>query len=156
MFYKTLLTNSWYLGIEESKRATLLHTREFITFNVKWSSKAIPKNKVHTFVRIELLLTFNEYLYAMYSNFFQAPKNTPDEVAAAASSCFKLNSLQLQCLLMKYQYEPEEIPIPPEVLDNVVRVSVQFCIYIFLASRMEVIEDSVMSSWVHGFLQVIY
>lgn len=55
---------------------------------------------------------------------FQAPKNTPDEVAAAASSCFKLNSLQLQSLLMKYQYEPDEVPIPPEVLDNVVRVSV--------------------------------
>lgn len=70
----------------------------------------------------------------MFTDLFQAPKNTPDEVAAAASSCFKLNSLQLQCLLMKYQYEPEEIPIPPEVLDNVVRVSVHF-VFVFCCDQ---------------------
>ncbi|XP_021958494.1 afadin isoform X3 [Folsomia candida] len=57
------------------------------------------------------------------THLLQAMKNTAEEVSTAASSCFKLNSMQLRCLLMKYQYDSDEAPISPEILENVVRVA---------------------------------
>ncbi|CAG7837489.1 unnamed protein product [Allacma fusca] len=57
------------------------------------------------------------------AHLLQSPKNTPEELATTASSCFKLNSLQLRCLLMKYQYEADEVPVPSDILDNVIRVA---------------------------------
>lgn len=62
-------------------------------------------------------------------------KNTAEEVSTAASSCFKLNSMQLRCLLMKYQYDSDEAPISPEILENVVRVChLTFYVFIFYYS----------------------
>jgi hypothetical protein len=89
--------------------------------------------------KASLLCSRNE----SFNNVLQAPKNTPDEVAAAASSCFKLNSLQLRCLLMKYSYESDEVPIAPEILENVVRVSIVSCLeyYDLVIARMSLIRS---------------
>jgi len=53
---------------------------------------------------------------------FQAPKNTPQDLAALSTTCFKLNSLQLRALLSKYEAAPDEARLSPEVIENVVRV----------------------------------
>ena len=52
----------------------------------------------------------------------QAPKTTPEQLADVASSCFKLNSLQLQALLERYRPAPDEPPLPPQLIAAIVRV----------------------------------
>ena len=66
----------------------------------------------------------------MYCNFIpqaahllQAPKSSPDNIANISSTCFKLNSLQLRELLERYQPEPNEPPIPHNLIDRVVSVA---------------------------------
>ncbi|XP_059470521.1 afadin isoform X2 [Neocloeon triangulifer] len=53
----------------------------------------------------------------------QAPKYTADQLATLSSTCFKLNSLQLAALLKRYWRAPNEPEVPPELVENVVRVA---------------------------------
>lgn len=53
----------------------------------------------------------------------QAPKYTADQLATLSSTCFKLNSMQLAALLRRYWRAPNEPEVPPELVENVVRVA---------------------------------
>ncbi|XP_058809289.1 uncharacterized protein LOC131674567 [Phymastichus coffea] len=57
------------------------------------------------------------------THLLQSPKYNPEELAALSSSCFKLNSLQVRALLQKYQPAADEPRLPPELIENVVRVA---------------------------------
>lgn len=61
---------------------------------------------------------------------YQAPKYTGEDLATITSTCFKLNSLQLKALLVKYQPALDEPRLPHELIDNVVRVMITIYIYI--------------------------
>ncbi|XP_054451257.1 afadin isoform X3 [Pteronotus mesoamericanus] len=50
-------------------------------------------------------------------------KYAPEDVPNINSTCFKLNSLQLQALLQNYHCAPDEPFIPAELIDNVVAVA---------------------------------
>lgn len=56
----------------------------------------------------------------------KAPKYTGEDLASITSTCFKLNSLQLKALLVKYQPALDEPRLPHELIDNVVRVRFSF------------------------------
>jgi len=60
------------------------------------------------------------------NNVDQAPKYTGEDLASITSTCFKLNSLQLKALLVKYQPALDEPRLPHELIDNVVRVRLLF------------------------------
>lgn len=53
----------------------------------------------------------------------ESQKATADVVADVSSSCFKLNSLQLQALLQNYQPAHDELPISPELIERAVVVA---------------------------------
>ena len=54
----------------------------------------------------------------------QAPKNNVDDLTGITSTCYKLNSLQLRAMLERYQPAADEpARIPPQLIDNIVRVS---------------------------------
>ena len=53
----------------------------------------------------------------------QAPKSTAEQLADVAASCFKLNSLQLRCLLERYRPAPDEPSISPQLVAHIVRVA---------------------------------
>ena len=57
------------------------------------------------------------------AHLLQAPKSTAEQLADVASSCFKLNSMQLQALLERYRPTPEEPPLPPQLIAAIVRVA---------------------------------
>ncbi|KAH3729846.1 hypothetical protein DPMN_055824 [Dreissena polymorpha] len=57
------------------------------------------------------------------AHLLQAPKSSPDDIANISSTCFKLNSLQLRELLERYINEPNEPPIPHNLIDRVVSVA---------------------------------
>lgn len=61
----------------------------------------------------------------------QAPKYTGEDLASITSTCFKLNSLQLKALLVKYQPAHDEPRLPHELIDNVVRVHT-IILYLYL------------------------
>nr|XP_015850354.1 afadin isoform X11 [Peromyscus maniculatus bairdii] len=50
-------------------------------------------------------------------------KYVPDDIPNINSTCFKLNSLQLQALLQNYHCAPDEPFIPPDLIKNVVAVA---------------------------------
>ncbi|XP_048661758.1 afadin isoform X10 [Marmota marmota marmota] len=50
-------------------------------------------------------------------------KYAPDDIPNINSTCFKLNSLQLQALLQNYHCAPDEPFIPTDLIDNVVAVA---------------------------------
>ncbi|XP_073926354.1 afadin isoform X16 [Castor canadensis] len=50
-------------------------------------------------------------------------KYAPDDIPNINSTCFKLNSLQLQALLQNYHCAPDEPFIPTELIENVVAVA---------------------------------
>ncbi|XP_052088291.1 afadin-like isoform X6 [Mytilus californianus] len=57
------------------------------------------------------------------AHLLEAPKSSADDIANICSTCFKLNSLQLRELLQQYIPEPNEPPIPQNLIDQVVRVA---------------------------------
>jgi len=57
------------------------------------------------------------------AHLLQARKGTAEDIATLSSTCFKLNSLQLKCLLSRYQPAPDEAPINNEMIDTIVRVA---------------------------------
>ncbi|XP_071137644.1 afadin-like isoform X5 [Mytilus edulis] len=57
------------------------------------------------------------------AHLLEAPKTIADDIANICSTCFKLNSLQLRELLQQYIPEPNEPPIPQNLIDQVVRVA---------------------------------
>ncbi|KAJ8680884.1 hypothetical protein QAD02_016671 [Eretmocerus hayati] len=57
------------------------------------------------------------------THLLQAPKYNADELATLSSTCFKLNSLQVRALLQKYHPADDEPTLPPELIENVVRVA---------------------------------
>ena len=47
-----------------------------------------------------------------------------DDLTGITNACYKLNSLQLRAMLERYQPAPDEpARIPPQLIDNIVRVS---------------------------------
>ncbi|XP_006871245.1 PREDICTED: afadin-like [Chrysochloris asiatica] len=50
-------------------------------------------------------------------------KYAPDDIPSINSTCFKLNSLQLQALLQNYHCAPDEPFIPTDLIENVVAVA---------------------------------
>ncbi|XP_038621797.1 afadin isoform X3 [Tachyglossus aculeatus] len=50
-------------------------------------------------------------------------KYSPDDIPNINSTCFKLNSLQLQALLQNYHCAPDEPFIPTDLIENVVAVA---------------------------------
>ncbi|XP_035153087.2 afadin isoform X24 [Callithrix jacchus] len=50
-------------------------------------------------------------------------KYAPDDIPNISSTCFKLNSLQLQALLQNYHCAPDEPFIPTDLIENVVAVA---------------------------------
>ncbi|XP_026807778.1 afadin isoform X1 [Rhopalosiphum maidis] len=62
-------------------------------------------------------------LISQAADLLHAPKYTGEDLASITSTCFKLNSLQLKALLVKYQPAPDEPRLPHELIDNVVRVA---------------------------------
>jgi len=50
-------------------------------------------------------------------------KYAPDDIPNINSTCFKLNSLQLQALLQNYHCAPDEPFIPTDLIENVVAVA---------------------------------
>ncbi|XP_040614184.1 afadin isoform X14 [Mesocricetus auratus] len=50
-------------------------------------------------------------------------KYVPDDITNINSTCFKLNSLQLQALLQNYHCAPDEPFIPTDLIENVVAVA---------------------------------
>ncbi|XP_069142447.1 uncharacterized protein [Argopecten irradians] len=57
------------------------------------------------------------------AHLLQAPKASSDDIADISSTCFKLNSLQLQELLQRYMPEPGEPPIPHSLIESVVSIA---------------------------------
>ncbi|KAG8189760.1 hypothetical protein JTE90_012933 [Oedothorax gibbosus] len=57
------------------------------------------------------------------AHLLQAPKSNSEDLASISSLCFKLNSLQLQTLLEKYQPSEDEPHIPRELIESVVKVA---------------------------------
>ncbi|XP_052826944.1 afadin [Octopus bimaculoides] len=57
------------------------------------------------------------------AHLLQAPKNNNDDIANISSTCFKLNSLQIQALLQNYIPEDNEPRIPQSLIDRVVTVA---------------------------------
>ncbi|XP_025196487.1 afadin isoform X4 [Melanaphis sacchari] len=62
-------------------------------------------------------------LISQAADLLHAPKYTGEDLASITSTCFKLNSLQLKALLVKYQPASDEPRLPHELIDNVVRVA---------------------------------
>ncbi|XP_050433436.1 afadin isoform X2 [Adelges cooleyi] len=62
-------------------------------------------------------------LISQAADLLHAPKYTGEDLASITSTCFKLNSLQLKALLVKYQPAHDEPRLPHELIDNVVRVA---------------------------------
>lgn len=50
-------------------------------------------------------------------------KYAPEDAAGINSTCFKLNSLQLQALLHNYHCAPDEPLVPPDLIESVVAVA---------------------------------
>lgn len=71
------------------------------------------------------------------THLLQAPKYNAEELATLSSTCFKLNSLQVRALLQKYQPAPDEPRLPAELIENVVRVSVYFIIFINIVKLLD-------------------
>ncbi|CAL1290125.1 unnamed protein product [Larinioides sclopetarius] len=57
------------------------------------------------------------------AHLLQAPKSNSEDLASISSLCFKLNSLQLQTLLERYQPAEDEPHIPRELIESVVKVA---------------------------------
>lgn len=57
------------------------------------------------------------------AHLLQAPKSNSEDLASISSLCFKLNSLQLQTLLERYQPSEDEPLIPRELIESVVKVA---------------------------------
>ena len=57
------------------------------------------------------------------AHLLQAPKTTPEQLADVASSCFKLNSLQLGALLERYRPVGDEPQMSPQLIAAIVRVA---------------------------------
>merc|ERR1719411_1221824 len=57
------------------------------------------------------------------AHLLQASKSTPEDIATLSSTCFKLNSLQLETLLSRYQPAEHEAPISPDLIQTIVRVA---------------------------------
>jgi len=57
------------------------------------------------------------------AHLLQARKGTPDDIASLSSTCFKLNSYQLESLLSRYQPAEHESPINSDLIDTIVKVA---------------------------------
>jgi len=57
------------------------------------------------------------------AHLLQARKGSAEDIATLSSTCFKLNSLQLESLLSRYQPAEHEAPINNELIDTIVRVA---------------------------------
>ena len=57
------------------------------------------------------------------AHLLQARKSTAEDIATLSSTCFKLNSLQLEALLSRYQPAEHEAPISPDLIQTIVRVA---------------------------------
>jgi len=57
------------------------------------------------------------------AHLLQARKGSADDIATLSSTCFKLNSLQLESLLSRYQPADHEAPINNELIETIVRVA---------------------------------
>ncbi|XP_046450063.1 afadin-like isoform X3 [Daphnia pulex] len=61
------------------------------------------------------------------AHLLQSPKNTAEQLVETASSCFKLNSLQLRALLERYRPSPQDgepaNAIPAQLIQHIVRVA---------------------------------
>ena len=57
------------------------------------------------------------------AHLLQARKSTAEDIATLSSTCFKLNSLQLESLLSRYQPAEHEEPISQELIQTIVRVA---------------------------------
>jgi len=57
------------------------------------------------------------------AHLLQARKGSAEDIATLSSTCFKLNSLQLESLLSRYQPAEHEAPINKELIDTIVRVA---------------------------------
>ncbi|XP_031778408.1 afadin isoform X10 [Nasonia vitripennis] len=59
------------------------------------------------------------------THLLQAPKYNTEELAALSATCFKLNSLQVQALLQKYQPAADEPRLPAELIESAVRTAMK-------------------------------
>ena len=57
------------------------------------------------------------------AHLLQARKATAEDIASLSSTCFKLNSLQLEALLSSYQEAEAEAGISAELIGTIVRVA---------------------------------
>lgn len=57
------------------------------------------------------------------AHLLQAPKNNPEDISSITSTCFKLNSLQLRAIFDQYQPAMNEMPIPRELIESVIKVT---------------------------------
>lgn len=57
------------------------------------------------------------------AHLLQTRKNNPDNITNITTTYFKLNSLQLKKLLQKYIPEPNEPPIPQQLLKNIIKIA---------------------------------
>ena len=62
-------------------------------------------------------------VFRQAAHLLEAPKGSADDILSISSTCFKLNSLQLQRLLQNYIPSSNEARIPPDLIHRVVTVA---------------------------------
>ncbi|XP_011311606.1 afadin isoform X2 [Fopius arisanus] len=115
----------------------LFHTINATAFNalvsngnlcVRWFGRRLKSrlNALETWAErqgLELASQCHLATIMQATHLLQAPKYNAEELATLSSTCFKLNSLQVRALLQKYQPAADEPRLPPELIENVVRIA---------------------------------
>ena len=57
------------------------------------------------------------------AHLLQSPKDSVENISNICAACFKLNSLQLRCLLENYRPMGNERSIPRDLIDSVVQIA---------------------------------
>nr|XP_022293041.1 afadin-like isoform X4 [Crassostrea virginica] len=57
------------------------------------------------------------------AHLLQARKSSTEDISDITATCFKLNSLQLRELLQRYIPEPDEPPVPRQLIEDVVKIA---------------------------------
>lgn len=57
------------------------------------------------------------------AHLLQSSKSNPEDINSITSTCFKLNSLQLRAIFDQYELSPNEMPIPRDLIDSIIKVA---------------------------------
>ncbi|CAG5132612.1 unnamed protein product, partial [Candidula unifasciata] len=112
--------NMWLFNILVSEPQLQLCTRA-------WGSRLKRRlGRVETWAEnqgLELAADCHLCRIIQAAHLLQASKSSPDDITNISSTCFKLNSVQLRCLLTRYLPEPNEPPVSPAFVERVVSIA---------------------------------